>query len=243
MQSYSQFGEDLILWRHFGAKKDGYFVEIGANHPTEGSQTWLFEEQGWRGLLVEPIAASCQSLKEHRPGSRIFQCALAAPEQRGKAQFQVAAEGSVYSGLALNEGFTVEHVEEVTVRTLDDVLAEAGNPKIDLLSIDVEGVELQVLRGFSLERHRPAVLLLEDHLQKLDVHRHVVNHGYRLVKRTGCNNWYVPRGAEFRETTAAEKFQLAKEIWLDAPVRCVRYAYKRWRARHKKQSVSSSTAT
>ena len=131
------------------------------------------------------------------------------------------------SGLQVSDEVVARSFEEVEVRTFDDVLAEAGNPKLDLVSIDVEGIELQVLRGFNLERHRPTVLLIEDHLQKMDVHRHVKRHGYRLVKRTGCNNWYVPRGTEFKLTSAGERFSLRKEIWLDTPVRCVRYFFKR----------------
>jgi FkbM family methyltransferase len=227
MQSFSQFGEDLMLWQYFREKPNGFFVEIGANHPTQYSQTWFFEQRGWKGMLVEPLAAKCELLRQQRSGSRVYQVALGAPEQRGRAKFTIAEGDDMLSGLAVNAEVAVKRVEEVEVRTLDDVLAEAGNPKVDLLSIDVEGSELEVLRGFDLERHRPAILLVEDHLQKMNVHRHIARHGYRLVKRTGCNNWYVPRGVEFNLTSASERFGLRKEIWLDTPVRCVRFYFKR----------------
>jgi FkbM family methyltransferase len=233
MQSYAQHGEDVLLWEHFRGRSDGFFVEAGANHPTLCSQTWLLEQRGWKGILVEPILEKFDLIQRERPGSRVVHLALGAPEQRGKARFNVAAGNDGLSGLMVNDGVTVARVEDVEVRTLDEVLAEAGNPQLDLVSIDVEGVELDVLRGFSLARHRPAVLLVEDHLQKMKVHRHITRQGYRLVKRTGCNNWYVPRGAEFRLTTAGERLGLRKEIWLDTPVRCVRYFFKRWRAAKK----------
>ena len=231
MNSYSQFGEDVLLWQHFGGKRNGFFVEAGANHPTIASQTWLFEQNGWKGILVEPIAEKYELIRQQRPGSQVVHLALGAPEQRGRARFNVAAENDGLSGLVVNAEVTVKHVEEVEVRTLDDVLAEAGNPKLDLVSIDVEGLELQVLRGFDLKRHRPAVLLVEDHLQRMGVHRHIVENGYRLVKRTGCNNWYVPRGEKFALASLGERFGLRKEIWLDTPVRCVRFYFKRRRAR------------
>lgn len=230
MESYSQFGEDQLLWTYFGGKTEGLFLEAGANHPTICSQTWLFEQRGWRGFLVEPLAANCQLLREQRPGSRVFQCALGAPEQRGRASFSVAAEGDALSGLVLNEGLTAQRVDEVEVRTLDDVLAEAGDPKLDFVSLDVEGAELAVLLGFDLERHRPSVLLIEDHLQRMQVHYHMRRCGYRLVKRTGCNNWYVPEAAPFLLTRGWEKLRLTKEIWLDTPVRCVRFFFKRHRS-------------
>ena len=227
MNSVSQFGEDILLWEHFHKKTDGFFVEVGANHPTECSQTWLLEQHGWKGVLVEPLLNKAELLRRHRPGSQVFQVAIGAPEQRGRRQFIVAAGSDTYSGLVLNDGVFVERVDEVEVRTLDDVLAEAGNPKLDYVSIDVEGVELQVLGGFNLERHRPGLVLIEDHLQHLSVHRHMVRHGYRLVKRTGCNSWYAPAQADFWLTNRGEKFQLWKEIWIDTPVRCVRFYFKR----------------
>ena len=214
----------MLVWEYFGAKTAGFFLEAGANHPTKGSQTCLFEERGWRGILVEPIAKNCELLRQHRPGSRIFQCALGAPEQRGRVRMNVAAGNDGLSGLAVNDGVIVERVEEVELRTLDEVLAEAGNPKLDLMSIDVEGFELQVFCGLDLVRHQPALLLVEDHLQNLSVHRHLVRHGYKLVKRTGLNNWYVPKHQPFHMATWKERLKLFRKMFLSLPFRKL----KRW---------------
>jgi hypothetical protein len=118
-------------------------------------------------------------------------------------------------------------VEEVEVRTLDDVLADAGSPEIDFMSLDVEGFELQVLRGFDLARHRPAMLLVEDHLENLLVHRHLARHGYRVVKRTGENNWYVPKRLPFHMTTRLERFKLFRKMFLGLPFRKIRFSLQR----------------
>ncbi|MGC9942032.1 MAG: FkbM family methyltransferase [Verrucomicrobiota bacterium] len=214
MRSYSQFGEDLLLWRYFNAKTEGVFVEVGANHPTLCSQTYFFESRGWHGILVEPIPGNCELLRQTRPKSQVFQCALGRPDQRGTAQFYISSGGNDVSGLAVNSGVVVERVVNVEVRTLDEVLAEAGNPQIDFISIDVEGWELQVLEGFDLHRHRPAVLLVEDHLKQLSVHRHMARHGYRVVKRTGCNNWYIPRYGTFGLSTVLERMILFRKMYV-----------------------------
>jgi len=227
MNSYSQSGEDVLLWEYFVAKTDGFFLEAGANHPTKLSQTWLFEQHGWKGILVEPVAKNCELLRQLRPGSRVFQCALGAPEQRGHARINVAGGDDVLSGLVVDDDVIVERTEEVEVRTLDEVLAEADNPKLDFMSIDVEGFELQVLRGFDLMRHRPAVLLIEDHLENLLVHRHLVRHGYRVVKRTGVNNWYVPKGQPFHMTTRTERLKLFRKMFLGLPFRKIRLSLRR----------------
>ena len=194
MQSYSQYGEDLILWEFFGRRPAGFFVEIGANHPTALSNTWFFEQRGWQGLLVEPQPDRCEQLRTARPGSRVVQAALAAPGHCGQAVFKLAAE-DMLSSLESRAGIPYVGQITVRVRTLDDVLAEAGNPRIDFISLDVEGTELDVLSGFDLARHRPAVLLVEDHWRTPDVHGHLCAGGYRIVRRTGVNSWYVPHAA------------------------------------------------
>ncbi len=224
--SWSQFGEDVLLWEHFAQQSAGYFVEIGANHPTKFSQTWFFEQRGWRGLLVEPISANCEQLRSGRPGSRVVQAAVGAPDQRGRGRFHVAAGDDMYSGFEAPASGTAT-TEEVDIRTLDDILESEKAPRIDLLSVDVEGHELGVLKGFSIERHQPRVVLLEDHFQSLEVHRWMVSHGYRLVKRTGCNSWYLPVGEKFNQASVLEKLSLWKEIHLDTPIRIRRLARRR----------------
>ena len=117
MNSYSQSGEDLLLWEYFGARPTGFFLEAGANHPTKLSQTWLFELHGWKGILVEPLAKNCELLRQHRPGSRVFQCALGAPEQRGRAQIKVAGGDDALSGLVVDDD--IAHCELVQLSAGD----------------------------------------------------------------------------------------------------------------------------
>jgi hypothetical protein len=115
--------------------------------------------------------------------------------------------------------------EEVQVLTLDEILEQAGNPRIDFISIDVEGFEMQVLSGFDLQRHQPALLLLEDNFpNRLRVHRYMKDQGYRLVKRTGCNNWYVPRNQPFTMTTSWERVKLFRKMYLGTAFRKLKHA-------------------
>src|SRR5262249_61263099 len=79
-------------------------------------------------------------------------------------------------------GVEPERVIEVPVRTLDDILIEARAPaQFDLLSIDVEGHELEVLSGFDFTRWQPRLVLLEDHVGNLKKHRFLRAAGYRLI--------------------------------------------------------------
>jgi FkbM family methyltransferase len=225
-------GENELVWQSFDCRKDGFFVEVGANEPRTGSQTWFLEEQGWRGILVEPQSRLCQRLREARPRSAVFQVACGAPGLPREMPFYIAdapSKSSLVRNL-IEPGTHYPETEMVKIMTLDEVLLEAGNPRVDFVSIDVEGTQLDVLRGFTLERHRPALLLLEDHLQNLRLHRYLKQSGYRVVKRTGLNNWYVPRERSFKLATPAERLRLWKKMWANTPFRKLRFWLERKRA-------------
>jgi hypothetical protein len=116
-----------------------------------------------------------------------------------------------------------QRAEKTEALTLDEVLERAGREKVDFVSIDTEGTELDVLRGFTLEKYEPALVLLEDKGRSLDKHRHLARHGYKLVKRTDLNNWYVPRETRFEMTSFAEKMLLWRKVFLGYPVRRFRH--------------------
>ena len=217
-RSYSQFGEDQIVWKYFAKKREGFFVEVGANDPENLSQTLLLEQNGWRGILVEPQSHCCEKLRRHRPEARVIQAACGAPEQRGKARLELNEQASKLTSASL-----AGHHEEVQVMTLDEILEQTPHPALDFLSIDVEGAELQVLRGFDILRHKPKLMLIEDNLpDRLKVHAYVKQHGYRLVKRTGCNNWYVPQADAFPYSSAWERAKLLRKMYLGTIFRKLR---------------------
>lgn len=229
--SYSQWGEDLVIWDFFKRKTDGVFVEIGAHHPTIISQTYLLETKGWRGVLVEPLQKCYELLKDNRPGSQVFHCGAAAPgspreatikippdSDGGMSQAEVSLEGK------LEDGFRYETIQ---LRTMDSVLEEAGLEAIDFLSIDVEGMEISALSGFDFARYRPKLILIEDHAESHDKHRFLRSKGYRFINRIGCNNWYVPKGFhDFSLPSRTSQFEFFRKYYLSMPFRKLRLALK-----------------
>jgi FkbM family methyltransferase len=216
--------EPYLVWRHFDCRTDGFFLEVGANEPQLRSQTWFLEQQGWRGILVEPQAALAEVLRRQRPRSNVFQVACGPPGHPTHLPLHIA-EAPSQSSLARNlvqADTRYVRTEVVPVMTLDAILEAAGHPALDFVSIDVEGTQLDVLGGFSLERFRPRLLVIEDHLYSLRVHRFLTRRGYRLVKRTGSNNWYVPAKQPFALTTPLERLRLWKKLWANTPFRKLR---------------------
>ena len=227
--AYACEKQDELVWEFFGRRRAGFFLEVGANHPTQGSQTWLLEQNGWRGILVEPQAALAALLRERRAGSRVFQAACGPPENVGQATLYVPDD--TLGGFATLERNVDDpyvryaRTERVEVLTLEAILQRAGDTQVDFLSVDTEGTEVGVLRGLDLAKRKPALILIEDKLQDLSKHTYLRRHGYVLVKRTELNDWYVPQGSRFTMTSVGEKLALWRKVFLGLPFRKLR----RWR--------------
>lgn len=167
--------QDQLVYEYFGCRREGFFVEVGANDPHGGSQTWLLEQNGWTGLLVEPQEQFYRRLCERRPRAKVVRAACSAPGKTGIAELHIP-EGDL-NGFATLErnvddfGIRYARIERVELVTLDALLAQLGNPKVDFVSVDTEGTELDVLMGFNLARHQPKLILLEDKCQSLAKHR------------------------------------------------------------------------
>lgn len=197
---YSQFGEDRILARIFADRDHGVCVEVGANNGVDGSTTLHFEEKGWDCVLVEPNPDLCRELRQRR-SARIFECA--ASSSNGVATLQIASGAPLAHGVStlggagearrLSEHFGFQtHAVEVQTRTLDSILEEANlGGRIDFISIDVEGHEAELLKGFSADRWRPTVVIVEDNSWKASVSGQMRDWGYVRFNRTGVNDWYV----------------------------------------------------
>ena len=105
--------------------------------------------------------------------AEVFAVACSSPQNAGRRMpLHVAGALSSLDRDRMAPGSQPERVIEVPVRTLDDILLEARAPvQFELLSVDVEGHELEVLSGFDLARWRPRLILLEDHVGDLERHR------------------------------------------------------------------------
>lgn len=228
------------LIREFLGEAPGFFVEIGANHPQKGSQSWGLEQNGWQGILVEPQPELAIELRNSRK-AKVFEVACSSPENADRRlPFYVAGPLSSLNRDRMAPGAKPEAVLEVPTMTLDEILIAANAPRhFDFLSIDVEGHELEVLRGFDCQRWEPRLVLLEDHVSNLKKHQFMKSANYRLVRRTGHNGWYVPAdsGVNFGWK---DRWEIARKYYLALPFRVLRNLSRRLRQPLKDRMKSST---
>lgn len=227
---FPEDAEDELKAEFFG-NRPGFFVDIGANDPQSGSQSYVLERAGWTGILVEPQPDLAARLSQART-ARVFAAACSSPANAGKTMtLYLAGKLSSLEKGFVTPGTRQEGSVEVPVRTLDDILAEAGAPSpIDFLSIDIEGHEVEAFAGFDFARWRPRLILMEDHVTSLAKHRLLVGAGYRLVRRTGLNGWYVP-AADAPALGGLGWLSLVRKYYLALPVRMLRETKRQLRNR------------
>ncbi len=185
-----------------------YYIEIGANDGVAQSNTLSLELfYGWRGLLIEPVEETFLKLKQNRNGKRnsLIQAACVSFEHPGSTvTMHYANLMSIAAGLDSDIADPVAHAKEgekflknhdkmrtevVPAMTLSRALEVAGAPRsIGLLSLDVEGAELEVLRGIDFDRYRIYTILVES----------------RGVER--ISNYLASRGYSLRATLSGHDF-------------------------------------
>lgn len=163
MNSYSQFNIDFYLIDLFKNKASGFFIEAGANDGINQSNTFLLEnELKWNGLLVEPNINSFNICLKSRK-CIIENCALVSFDYKDEfiiGDFQESSfAGSMMGGCSQIHQKTTK----VKACKLSDLLDKHNVKKIDFLSIDVEGYEIEALMGLDFNMHSPSYILYEDH--------------------------------------------------------------------------------
>lgn len=199
--SYAQNYEDVILLRALRNVENGFYIDVGAQHPRNDSVTKAFYDRGWHGINIEPVAGWHRLLVEHRP--RDINLCLAAGAAEGTVElFEVEGSGlsttsAAYARRHGELGFHVHAPRQVPLRRLDAICAEHRVAQVHFLKVDAEGAEAEVLRGIDLQAVRPWVVLVEAREPNSQVSNYgdweplLTGNGYRFVYDDGLNRFYL----------------------------------------------------
>jgi hypothetical protein len=191
-----EIGQDKwILEAMFPGVRDGFFLDVGSSHGTIGSNSWALERRGWTGLCVDPFPL-------HMEGRtcRVFRDVVFSEAGRRLTFHAAGGLGGVDDTLpAWNT--TAQHapaVEFVSV-TLRDILARAAAPAfIHFVSLDIEGAELEALRGFPFDTVRVGGWAIEHNREepkRSAIKALLAEHGYERVHTWRQDDYYAPRRA------------------------------------------------
>ena len=167
--SYSQEAEDLILDRYFENKLNGFFVDIGAHHPIRFSNTYHFYLKGWRGINVDATPGSIGAFMKTRPDD--INIEIGVSSQPGEMNYYVFEEPALNTFseervkyLLDNTQYKLQKKVVVKTQTLANILDNylPKNKQIDFLTIDVEGVDFEILQTNNWDKYKPQYILVED---------------------------------------------------------------------------------
>lgn len=195
---FSQEGEDIVLNRLFENKIGGFYIDIGAHHPTRFSNTYFFYLKGWRGINVDAMPGSMKKFNELRPLDINLELAVSDKNEiLNYYQFNDPALNTFSINevelIGENSNYFVENTLKIPTITLAQILdkhVNNSNVNIDFMSIDVEGLDLNVLKSNNWEKYRPTILLVESLREELyeisnsETFKFLEQKGYKLVAKT-----------------------------------------------------------
>lgn len=185
-KTYAQFGEDAVLLKLFKDKNDGRYVDVGAHHPYRYSNTYLLYKKGWHGVNIDPNPHTITLFNKARPHDTNICSGVGSPGVLTYYRF---------SDPAVNT-FKKEEAEKWKEKSFlkflgtTDIeikpLSELVEGPLDLLTIDAEGMDLEVLQSYDW-KYYPNVIVIEGDEPK----QFLVRKGYRLHTVCGASNIFV----------------------------------------------------
>jgi hypothetical protein len=189
----SQIGQDRwVAEVVFPAVRDGYFLDVGSADGFVNSNTWALEQRGWKGICVDPFPSNMTG--------RTCQMFRDAVDAQGGQKVQFAMAGEV--------GGITEHLDrwkdltkgaktvELTTVTLREILQRAHAPSfIHFMSLDIEGAELEALKGFPFDEYKLGSLAVEHNCEepkRTDIEHLLNSKGYSKARTWLQDDFYLP---------------------------------------------------
>ena len=195
--SFSQEGEDAVLQTIFAGKNNGFFVDVGAHHPYQISNTFALYLKGWRGINIEPNPELFELFKMR---SEDINLNVGVSETVGKLPYYMMDRPACntfsehHMKIHENMGFALKEIKEIEVLPLSEILDQhLGSNTIDYMNIDAECFEIQILKSNNWEKYLPKIITIEeldfnDDSENIDLF--LKNKGYEYLFKTGRTCFY-----------------------------------------------------
>ena len=203
MKLYAQYGEESIITSFFKDKKEGFFVDIGAMDGVTYSNTrHLVEYYDWGGILVEPHPIFFEKLKLlYDRNNRITLFNNACLDKETEVDFFMYSDGNDACVSTISDVFKNRVISiygdkfapeplKIKTKTLNGIIADYS---VDFLSIDVEGVDMEVLSSNDWNKNRPSLICIEHSMESYLLTNFMHNVNYMEYTKTSGNTFFVQK--------------------------------------------------
>lgn len=210
--SFAQSGEDLVidyvLKNHLDVTSPTY-LDIGAYDPVIFSNTYLFYQAGCSGVLIEPDPELAYSLRQKRPKDKVLNIGIS--KSAGEQNFYLVNPPTLntFSKKEFEQyklfypNTELRKVVKTKTLPLNTILEKYFDKGLDLLSIDVEGLDYEILSSFNLDKYRPKVICIETvkykngntWIKPKDIPSYLYKNSYFLYADTFINTIFVDQKA------------------------------------------------
>ncbi len=193
--SYGATGEDVLINKIFKNKIDGFFVDVGALHPVNGSLTYNLSKKGWKGLNIDLLKENLILFNLFRKQDKNLN--LAISKNKGIINAYIFERGSGVNTTNKNwadkwkkkigKNYSILKIKKNSLNNV--LLAHKISKKFELLNIDVEGHEMEVLKGINLKNIRPKIITIEIHVEKTEqifktqIYKLLKKNNYELISQ------------------------------------------------------------
>lgn len=203
MNYYSQYNQDKII-NHLLRKKNGVFLDIGANDGITISNTFYFEKNlSWTGLCIEPIEEVFNILSKNR-ACVCLNCGIWSRSTTLEF-YRAKGYSEMLSGIV--DSFNYEHLNrlknevqkyggeleiiEIKVEVINSILEKLGLYDVDFCSIDTEGSEFEILNSLDFDRFKIKLFVIENQYNVEKIRTLLQKKSYKFFKRVGGDDFFI----------------------------------------------------
>ena len=193
--AYSHWGVDLIITKLLNSKNKGIYIDVGCHHPFLNNHSYLLYKSGWVGINIDIDYNSIDMFNFFRKSDVNIQTAVT--DHKGEVDLFFYHNRAAKNTISKEFGSNAKEKKKINSDTLNNIIENSKfkNSKIDFVSIDVEGNEMNVLNGFNLKKYKPKLILLEfilpnkkefyekdiNEITNSEVYKFLIKNDYKLI--------------------------------------------------------------
>ncbi len=193
--AYSHWGVDLIITKLLNSKNKGIYIDVGCHHPFLNNHSYLLYKSGWEGINIDIDYNSIDMFNFFRKSDVNIQTAVT--DHKGEVDLFFYHNRAAKNTISKEFGSDAKEQKKINSDTLNNIIENSKfkDSKVDFVSIDVEGNEMNVLNGFNLKKYKPKLILLEfilpnkkefyekdiNEITNSEVYKFLIKNEYKLI--------------------------------------------------------------